>query len=63
MTTHIDTHICKHYAGGIGHIEACGDAEGTYRVSFYGRRVVQQWFPTMGEARKALRSLAAQFSR
>ena len=63
MNAHADTHICRRYAGGIGHIEQCGDAEGRYRVSFYGRRVVQQWFPTLGEARTALRAIAAQFGR
>lgn len=48
-------HMTRHYADGVGHIEA---RDGRLLVSFYGRRVRQTWAPSLEAARFALRRLA-----
>jgi hypothetical protein len=50
-------HLCKEYADGVGHIEQT-ETDGTFLVSFYGRRVVQETTTTLREARVRLRALA-----
>lgn len=51
-----DLHIAREYETGIGHIEA---REGRFLVSFYGRRLSQQWAATLEAARRALRAMAS----
>lgn len=50
-----DVHISKSYENGTGHVES---RDGKFRVSFYGRRVVQAEASTLQDARFALRRLA-----